>query len=628
MVDEESRRRQCTIHTSLPLKRHLFTSKLAQFTQRWSVLRRYSFFLLALCLSALAFSQTTPKSDSQSAATFQSNVRVVLLDVVVTDPSGAPVTGLTQDNFRVEEDGKQQKIASFVEHTGAPIKTVEPPKLPPNTYTNFPTVETADSINVILMDALNTQAPDQEFVHQQIIKYLKTIPAGARVAIFTLTSRLRLVQEFTTDSSRLLAALNDPSLTSPQASGLLKSKNQEQADQQIIDLAKLNQVGPVAEKTGTEEQVDPVNVLKEMLDEKNIAIDEQRVVTTMTAFQQLAHYLAGFPGRKNVIWVSGAFPIVIFPEANLPTPQVTQRSFMSEVQRTSDLCTAAQMAIYPVAAQGLANSSVYEADAAELSQERPSRMTQNNVGLMNREDTGRAGTRIVSEDLAKNTGGQAFHDVNGLGDVLKRVTNIGMHYYTISYAPTNAKMDGRYRQTRVEVPHQKYKLAYRRGYYALDAQIGAGATDTHNPLLPLMGFGLPDMSQLIFNLSVNPYEGKAATANGVAAVKGPTVTIGLDFGIALAGMKLAPQPDGTRRAQLEIRAIAYDDNGKPLNMTGQRGALNLTPPAFADALKTGVHLHLDLDVPAKSDVHLRTGVYDLNSGNAGTLGVRLKTEAK
>ena len=148
-------------------------------------------------------------------------------------PTGTPVTGLTQNDFRVFEDDKPQKIASFKEHTGAPITTADLPPMPPNVYTNYPGVKTADSINVLLMDSLNTQMPDQQYVHQQTLKYLKTLPAGARVAIFTLSSRLRMVQEFTSDSSRLLAALNDPALSGPRHSPLLKSQAESQADNRL-----------------------------------------------------------------------------------------------------------------------------------------------------------------------------------------------------------------------------------------------------------------------------------------------------------------------------------------------------------------------------------------------------------
>jgi len=37
-------------------------------------------------------------------------------------------------------------------------------------------------------------------------------------------------------------------------------------------------------------------------------------------------------------------------------------------------------------------------------------------------------------------------------------------------------------------------------------------------------------------------------------------------------------------------------------------------------------VHLEIDVPP-GDIYLRTGIYDLNSGNAGTLGFPLSASA-
>ena len=39
----------------------------------------------------------------------------------------------------------------------------------------------------------------------------------------------------------------------------------------------------------------------------------------------------------------------------------------------------------------------------------------------------------------------------------------------------------------------------------------------------------------------------------------------------------------------------------------------------------GLQLHEEIDVPA-GEVYLRTGVFDLESGNCGTLGIPLRTE--
>ena len=135
--------------------------------------------------------------------------------------------------------------------------------------------------------------------------------------------------------------------------------------------------------TLAQDAVDPVNALKSLIAEKDAAMTEARVGITLSAFQQLAHYLSGYPGRKNVIWVSGSFPIVLFPDANLLNPAVAPQTYMHDIQRTADLCTAAQIAIYPVTAEGLMIHSVYQADASAISELRPSMMSQNNVDQMN-----------------------------------------------------------------------------------------------------------------------------------------------------------------------------------------------------------------------------------------------------
>ena len=137
------------------------------------------------------------------------NVRAVVVDVVVTKGE-QPVAGLHQQDFQVIEDGKPQTIDFFEEHLA---KTLPPgalpamPQMPPNVYTNVPPAPESDSVNVLLLDSLNTEKPDQAYVHQQILNFLKTMPPGVRCAIFMLGSKLRFVQGFTTDTSVLIAAL-------------------------------------------------------------------------------------------------------------------------------------------------------------------------------------------------------------------------------------------------------------------------------------------------------------------------------------------------------------------------------------------------------------------------------------
>jgi hypothetical protein len=76
--------------------------------------------------------------------------------------------------------------------------------MPPGVYTNVPPAPEGDAVNVLLLQQ------DQTYVHGQIMNFLKSMQPGTKVAIFTLSSKLRMVQGFTTDSGVLRDALNDP----------------------------------------------------------------------------------------------------------------------------------------------------------------------------------------------------------------------------------------------------------------------------------------------------------------------------------------------------------------------------------------------------------------------------------
>src|SRR5438876_408895 len=169
-------------------------------------MRSICYLLLPLLFRTVLQCQAAPAVSNEGIATFHSKVPVVLVDIVVTNGRGEPVTGLKGGDFQIFEDGKPQTIASFEEHKNEPPTPVELPPMPAGVFTNFPTFVSADSLNVLLVDGLNTQRQDQDFVHAELLKYLKTIPPGARVAVFILTARLRMLQGFTSDSSALLAA--------------------------------------------------------------------------------------------------------------------------------------------------------------------------------------------------------------------------------------------------------------------------------------------------------------------------------------------------------------------------------------------------------------------------------------
>ncbi len=74
--------------------------------------------LVLLC--ALAYAQQSPPS-SGPATTLKVDVRLVNVYVTVSDAHGAPVGGLKKENFTLQEDGRDQKIAVFDKESALPL---------------------------------------------------------------------------------------------------------------------------------------------------------------------------------------------------------------------------------------------------------------------------------------------------------------------------------------------------------------------------------------------------------------------------------------------------------------------------------------------------------------------------
>jgi VWFA-related protein len=607
------------------------------------LLRRWMSWLILPSLIVVSLhSQTSTPDSSDVRTTFKANARVVIVDVVVTDRNDQPVPGLHKEDFQVLEDGQAQTVSFFEEHTGAAPIVAKPAALPPNVFTNLPRTDAPDSLNVLLLDALNTPLQDQSFVHKKMVKYLAGIHPGSRLAIFTMSLQLRLVHRFTSDPAVLLAALNDKkSGGGPIGSALLRSGAEINADQQMVgQLQSLLGVDP-----GIQASID---ALQQFQAETAANQTDSRVATTLFELQQLARYLSGFPGRKNVIWFSGAFPLNVFspsnatPTANsgnslsqsssISAPNGLGRVYEEEVQKTADELTKAQVAIYPVEAGGLLYS-LYDASTITSNVTATARQsTQSQMQDLQNDTTQRNGDHATMDELAKDTGGEAFYNTNALDDALSRAMHNGARYYTLDYSPTNKDMDGRYRRIEVKVTHGKYKLAYRRGYNADDEKMerAAARKPPGDPLQPLMAPGMPDFAQIVYLMSVLPSnpqpDSKAARAGDNPKIDGPFTRYGVDFAIKEKDLKLDPAPDGIRHGNLEMTLIAYDHYGNPLNWMVRSMEFSLTPERYSAFLKMGLQLHFDIDAP-KASAYLRTGVYDLASGKAGTLEIPLNAPA-
>src|SRR6185437_16429199 len=166
---------------------------------------------------------------------------------------------------------------------------------------------------------------------------------------------------------------------------------------------------------------------------------------------------------------------------------------------TINTLAAAQIAVYPVTAQGLETQGIYQAQSLTPMGNPGEPLGQQMISgpniAMQKERVERYTNQKAAEDIASNTGGQAFYNTNGLKDVLGEVVRKGAYYYRISYSPSDKRLEGRYRHIEIKVKKGPYAtpagLSYRRGYFEEDAKRrNNNLASSANLLQSMMGPGL------------------------------------------------------------------------------------------------------------------------------------------
>jgi len=586
-----------------------------------------SFRTQAVALLAISAALFIPRAAAQTETNqppsppLQINVRNVLVDIVVTDKNGTAIPGLHKEDFEVLENGKPQSVEFFEPHfpsASAPVQPAAP--LPPNTFTNVPTAEPNQAINILLMDALNTTIQDQAYARQRIVKYLGAIPPGTRIGVFLLGDRLRIIQGFTDNSTLLRASVER--LAGKPTEVALESTPNELATQTTslnnMSAMTADPGGPGA--NGGAELARMLADMKDFLATSTAEQKNQQLLITLDALQAIAHYVSAVPGRKNLIWFVGSFPLCL--------PGITSSKigcpYEYQIKRTFDALAAARVSIYPIDTGGV---SAPNSDIGGAGQDTAGSLVPGTT--MPGQNAASSSTDpyfafISSENWANATGGKAMHNNDLRGSLADDIKN-GSSYYTVAYTPADTKEIGRERKITVRLKNANYKVSYRRGYFErTPADIRTDSAQSNkDPLRPLMDRGMPNFGDLHLRLQVEPDYSKfdAAPPDGDnPALKPPFKRYTVRFFLSPQNLNLVQGPDGVRRAPVEVALVAYSQTGESLNWLVRSVNLAIRPDQMAIATSSGIPFHFDFDMPP-GDVYLRAGVYDPSTQRAGTLEV-------
>lgn len=612
------------------------------------------FALAAACFAPRLLGQTPPApaaadvlsglgqpDSTEGITTLHAHTDLVVIDVVVTDSSHTPIHDLKESDFTLLENNKPQRIRNFEEHRVLPDNSkVEPAlKLPPGLFTNKSPAPASGPVNVLLLDYLNTPLDAQPYARKQLLDYLNKAPAGTRIAIFGLTTSLSMLQGFTSDPAVLKAALTMKK-GAPQASQILSDpvNGGPVGDSTLSEALS----GPTA-VTGmvTSEMVDDINRFEAL---ESSFQEDIRAKYTLAGFQLLARYLVGIPGRKNVIWFSGSFPLNVEPNANEADPNDSVVRNDEELRTTDNLLTRAQVAVYPVDARGVFTDPSQSVTAANTDITVDSGATAADATLAFMTQT--AQEHETMSAMAEETGGEVFINTNNLSQAVAKAIEDGSNYYTLTYTPANSQWDGRFRAIKVKVDNPGVKLSYRNGYYADDpndrskliAGESAMASTPANTMSTAMMHGGPNPAEILFKVRVRPastppedtpIKSNRTNPNPKVKVDGPFREYGVDLvPDAHAVSCPAAPPAGNHRCALEVATYIYDRYGQLLITADNTIHATLTPADYAKLQVSGMAFHQEISVPVKGEYYLRTAIHDLISDRVGAVEVPVAAVAR
>jgi VWFA-related protein len=542
-----------------------------------------------------------PSPSPQPAAVVRVTTRLVLVDVVALDKKGSPLTDLKAEDFSLQEEGSDQKIKvfSFQQPSGTNGDS-GPVKLPASMVTNLPTYKTDRALNVILLDALNTNVVSQKYIRQEMIKFLEKVPAGQPVAVYALSSRLLLLQDFTTDPTLL-----------KQAIASLKGHNSPVLDNgaPYLDAASTSALMEM----GMQAMIQQIQLFQQ---ENTAMMTDRRVEITLTALKSLARTLAGYPGRKNLIWMSSAFPGQLLSISRGMRDQSSNRDYADEVERTANALNNARVAVYPVDA-GLAVSGVFSSGSNTDSNGNYLGRTAMGIGgsmntELSRTSDDELARHTTMNSIAEETGGKAFYHTNDLESAMRNSIEDGATYYTLGYYPENKNWDGKFRRIALKVNRPGVKLRFRQGYFASDPR-GYSKTDAKKQAMDLgqaLSIENPISTALLFRAQVIPPSEK--TQNKVL----------IYYGIDAHAMGFELRDDGLQHASIDCAAQPFTAKGNPLPPQGQPFSAGLKPEDFQTVMQKFFPCNLTLDL-APGDYTLRLAVRDNATGLIGTANAKV-----
>lgn len=573
-------------------------------------------------------SQTSAINSSESIATYQSTTRMVTLEVVVKDARGRHATGLKPGDFQISEqiptrgkEKREQKIAAFQEIRAAELASdaVNPAKdSEGGVYTNELTaLKNPVPVTILLVDGLNTDLRHQAQVHVQMLHMLKSLPRDVPIAVFLFGGRLRMLQDFTSDPGLLQAALRNA--VSASATGVARLDPRDDPSAISAEFDKVNGTPavtlPSPQAGSIVQDASPipkwiVDGVKRFEQETYASSMDLRVQQTIEALASIGRHVAGYPGRKNLLWVSTSFPIYLSPLIDdLPKPitgitgfnAAGWRNYESKLRALANVLSESKVAVYPINPAGVQVPTLFEAG------NRTRDYSGRGMGdSLRRETMMRSNEQDTMQVLAEGTGGRVCAGTNDLGDCVRKAVEDSGAFYEIAYYPDVRDWKGEFRKIIVKARDPGLHLAYRQGYFARPEERN-GRQDQKAELQQAA-------CEDYLNATSIPFSAKSLPTDSSGSLK-------FYLTIDSSSLTLTPTIDGRHDLNMLLAVCTFDMKGEPFLFMNDAVQRQFDAAEFRLVTERGLP-HV-VSIPGPKPSSLRLLIMDVPSGRLGSVKINI-----
>jgi VWFA-related protein len=543
---------------------------------------------------------TTDHGSSTTIAKIVKDTRLVYVPVVVEGKGGHAISGLTKEQFIIEQDGKRENIAFFEEVSQTVSFEKRAPAIAPGLVENFALSDAqARKTIIVILDTLNTPFLLQSTAKKALIKFLETsLPADQPVALMVLSgSGLHQVHSITADPKILTAIVKRVDSHYNPAEKMAGGVEQKQ-----LLLNSESEQRAFASDMETRSRI-----FEQYMDDVQAGFAQTRAAeTTIVALEQLAGCFAGIPGRKSVIWATGGFP---FEPIDPRSFTGTDTSLISSYRRTWNRLNDANIALYPIDINGL---EYFERsrplDSSSAFRAATGGRNPNATAFDLREQ--RQSTLI---SFASATGGKAFLNSNDIAGSFAKASEESSRYYLLGYYLHAGDDKPGWHKLKVHADLKHVSVRAREGFFLAES-----APKEKDRLKELqIALGSPaDYTGVHFGIRLGSNNSSADSKDQSSANKRiEKVHVSFPPG----ALEVDTQNGNKVEAEFVILAMVGEKTH------GQRlGAfeLKLSPAELARANRIGLGFDETIEVPP-GEYEVRAAIRDVNSGKVGTVRTHL-----